>query len=60
MMNGTSIVQYKPLMEVVDFHGRRYYSELSRENLEKVMDEKDRIFFPFSNRGVRTSQIVDY
>jgi hypothetical protein len=59
-MNRTSIVQYKPLMEVVDFHGRRYYSELSREKLEEVMDEKERIFFPFSNRGVRTSQIVDY
>jgi len=47
-------------MEVVDFHGRRYYSELSREKLEEVMDEKERIFFPFSNRGLRTSQIVDY
>lgn len=47
-------------MEVVDFHGRRYYSELSREKLEELMDDKDRIFFPFSNRGVRTSQIVDY
>lgn len=47
-------------MEVIDFHGRRYYTQLTRVQLENLMDTEDRIFFPFSNRGIRTSQIVDY
>lgn len=59
-MNSTSIVTYEPLVEVEDFRGRKYYTKLSVAELEKLMDANERVFFPFSNRGVRVSQIVNW
>jgi len=58
--NSTGLVQYKPLMEVEDYRGNLYYTELSKEELEKLMDKNERIFFSHSNRGVRVAQIVSY
>jgi len=59
-MNRTAITVYQPLTEIIDFHGRKYYTTATREKLEKEMKERENIWFDFSNRGVRTSQIVNY
>ena len=59
-MNSTSIVQYRPLVEVIDFHGNRYYSEVSYEDMVYMRTKLELIDFSFSRECVKTSHIVKH
>ena len=59
-MNSTCITIYKPLTEVIDFQGDKYYSTLSVEELEQAMNAKERLYFDFSKSGVKVSNIRKY
>jgi len=36
-MSNTSVIEYKPLLEVVDKHGKKYYTEMTREKFEEFL-----------------------
>jgi hypothetical protein len=59
-MSSTSIVQYLPLVEVIDFHGNRYYSEKSYEEVIDMRKKQELIDFAFSKECVKTSHIVKH
>lgn len=50
-MSSTSIVEYKPLLEVVDTSGNKYYTEMTREAFEAFLQStNDHIYFSMSKR----------
>lgn len=57
-MNSKSIVAYKPLLEVVDFHGNKYYSEATYEEMSDWRENRELIDFSFSGDCIKSSQIV--
>lgn len=60
-MSTTSITEYKPLLEVVDSSGNKYYTELTRDKFEEFLQSNlDHIYFSMSKRGVRKPYIVSY
>ena len=59
-MSSTSIVQYRPLVEVIDFHGNRYYSEKSYEEVIDMRKKQELIDFAFSRECVKSSHIVKH
>lgn len=57
-MNSQNVVVYKPLLEVIDFHGNKYYSEASYEEMSIARQKQELIDFGFSGDCVKSSQIV--
>lgn len=50
-MSTTSLIEYKPLLEVVDTSGNKYYTELTREKFEEFLQSNlDHIYFSMSKR----------
>lgn len=57
-MSSQSIIEYKPLLEVVDFQGNKFYSEMTYEEMVKARNSQELIDFSFSGDCVKTSNIV--
>lgn len=57
-MNSKALAEYKPLLEVVDFHGNKYYSEATYEQMSQARQKQELIDFTFSGDCVKSSQIV--